>query len=112
MLAAAQDAAGAVFVCVLAAVHEQGGSRWSHTHDTCPWPCCCCHCAGADVLFEDPEQRSTSVGVTVSPVRVANIGQFGDLQAVGQRLLDAERKKVIVDELHALTHTQSGAGAA
>jgi len=50
--------------------------------------------SGADVLFEDPERRSTSVGVTVSPVRVANIGQFGDLTAVGQRLLEAEQKKV------------------
>jgi hypothetical protein len=46
------------------------------------------------VLFEDPERRSTSVGVTVSPVRVATIGQFGDVAAVGQRLLEAERKKV------------------
>jgi len=56
-----------------------------------------CHllrAAGADVLFEDPGRRSTSVGVTVSPVRVASIEQFGDLEAVGQRLLDAERKKV------------------
>jgi hypothetical protein len=52
------------------------------------------HAAGADVLFEDPARRSTSVGVTVSPVRVASIEQFGDLQAVGKRLLDAERKKV------------------
>jgi hypothetical protein len=46
------------------------------------------------VLFEDPARRSTSVGVTVSPVRVASIEQFGDLEAVGKRLLDAERKKV------------------
>jgi hypothetical protein len=49
---------------------------------------------GADVLFEDPRRRSTSVGVTVSPVRVTSIDKFGDLAAVGQRLLDAERKKV------------------
>ncbi|KAF8072357.1 putative sugar phosphate/phosphate translocator [Scenedesmus sp. PABB004] len=49
--------------------------------------------AGADVLFEDPGRRSTSVGVTVSPVRVASIEQFGGLDAVGQRLLGAERKK-------------------
>eukprot|EP00775_Hariotina_reticulata_P002499 gene2499-2803_t len=48
---------------------------------------------GADVLFEDPQRRSTSIGVTVSPVRVSSIEQFGDLAAVGQRLLDVERKK-------------------
>lgn len=46
------------------------------------------------MLFEDPARRSSSVGVTVSPVRVASIAQFGDLAAVGQRLLDVERKKV------------------
>jgi hypothetical protein len=39
---------------------------------------------------------------------VANIGQFGDLQAVGQRLLDAERKKVRVGQLHACTRTGCG----
>eukprot|EP00879_Flechtneria_rotunda_P019291 GHRR01020260.1.p1 GENE.GHRR01020260.1~~GHRR01020260.1.p1 ORF type:complete len:172 (+),score=54.67 GHRR01020260.1:133-648(+) len=50
--------------------------------------------AGADVLFEDPSRRSTSVGVTVSPVRVASIEKFGDLQVVGQRLLNAEQNKV------------------
>lgn len=49
--------------------------------------------AGADVLFEDPSRRSTSVGVTVSPVRVESIQQFGTLEAVGRRLLDAEAKK-------------------
>lgn len=46
------------------------------------------------MLFEDPARRSTSVGVTVSPVRVASIDQFGDLDAVGRRLLDVERRKV------------------
>lgn len=46
------------------------------------------------MLFEDPGRRSTSVGVTVSPVRIASIEQFGDLAIVGQRLLEAEGKKV------------------
>jgi hypothetical protein len=49
---------------------------------------------GADVLFEDPGRRSTSVGVTVSPVRVASLEQFGDLGRVGAALLDSEGKKV------------------
>lgn len=48
------------------------------------------------MLFEDPDRRSTSVGVTVSPVRVPSIDRFGDLAAVGQRLLETERKKVWV----------------
>jgi hypothetical protein len=50
--------------------------------------------AGADVLFEDPERRSTSVGVTVNPVRVASIEQFGGLEAVGKRLIEVEAGKV------------------
>ncbi|EFJ49441.1 hypothetical protein VOLCADRAFT_117237 [Volvox carteri f. nagariensis] len=49
--------------------------------------------AGADVLFEDPSRRSTSVGVTVNPVKVASIQQFGELGQVGNKLLEAERKK-------------------
>jgi hypothetical protein len=39
-------------------------------------------------------RRSTSLGVTVNPVRVARIQDFGTLDVVGERLLDAERKKV------------------
>ncbi|PNH08079.1 PsbP domain-containing protein 2, chloroplastic, partial [Tetrabaena socialis] len=50
--------------------------------------------AGADVLFEDPARRSTSVGITVNPVKVASIAQFGGLGDVGAKLLEAERKKV------------------
>ena len=49
---------------------------------------------GADALFEDPGRRSSSVGVTVNPVRIQRIQDFGGLEEVGQRLLDAERKKV------------------
>jgi hypothetical protein len=52
--------------------------------------------AGADALFEDPQQPSTSVGVTVAPVRVSSIEQFGDLNAVSTRLLAEEKKKVSV----------------
>ena len=46
------------------------------------------------MLFEDPARRSTSLGVTVNPVRVPDIGSFGTLEAVGEKLLEAERKKV------------------
>ena len=50
--------------------------------------------AGAEVLFEDPEERSTSVGITIYPVRVASLEQFGRLEDVGERLLQAEMGKV------------------
>ena len=38
--------------------------------------------AGADALFEDPDRRSTSLGVTVNPVRVPDIAGFGTLQVM------------------------------
>jgi len=49
--------------------------------------------AGADALWEDPARRSSSLGVTVAPVRVASLASFGPLAAVGERLLGAERAK-------------------
>lgn len=51
---------------------------------------------GADVLFEDPSRRSTSVGITVNPVKVVSLEQFGRLGEVGEKLLAAERNKVCV----------------
>jgi hypothetical protein len=43
---------------------------------------------------QDPAQRSTNVGVTVSPVRIPSLEKFGDVAGVGERLLAAERAKV------------------
>jgi hypothetical protein len=34
------------------------------------------------------------VGITVNPVRVKSIEEFGTLETVGARLLDLEKKKV------------------
>ena len=48
--------------------------------------------AGADSLFRDAVKKSTNVGVTVYPVTIASLEQFGDLTAVGQRLLGAGRQ--------------------
>lgn len=55
------------------------------------------HCAGkagADVLFEDPARKSSTLGVTVNPIRVDSLEAFGDLDAVASRLLQAEKAKV------------------
>lgn len=49
--------------------------------------------AGAVVLFEDPSRRSTSIGITVNPVKVSRIEDFGGVKDVGEKLLDAERRK-------------------
>ena len=49
---------------------------------------------GADVLFVEPRSKAADVGITVSPIRIRSLEQFGDLAAVGNRLLSAERSKV------------------
>eukprot|EP00892_Ulva_mutabilis_P006617 jgi/Ulvmu1/4327/UM002_0050.1 len=49
--------------------------------------------AGAEVLFSDPEKASTTVGVTVSPVRIASLTAFGSSDDVAAKLLAAEKKK-------------------
>ncbi|GFR47895.1 hypothetical protein Agub_g9642 [Astrephomene gubernaculifera] len=67
--------------------------------------------AGADVLFEDPSRRSTSVGITVSPVKVSSLEQFGGLREVGDRLLQAERNKESTLDV-ALLSASSRRGAA
>jgi hypothetical protein len=50
--------------------------------------------AGADVLFEDVQRKSSKLGVTVSPIRVDSLEAFGDLDNVAARLLAAEKAKV------------------
>lgn len=50
--------------------------------------------AGADVLFQDPSQKSTNIGITVSPIRISSLDQFGDVSTVGQKLLATEKSKV------------------
>lgn len=51
--------------------------------------------AGADVLFKDPKLKSTDLGVTVNAIRIKRLEQLGDVTAAGERLLNAERKKVL-----------------
>jgi hypothetical protein len=48
---------------------------------------------GADALFRDPGAHVDNVGVTVLPVRVASLAEFGSLADAGRRLLAAERAK-------------------
>jgi hypothetical protein len=45
-------------------------------------------------LFVDPDRGTTNLGVTVAPVRVTSLADFGSLEDVSTRLLDAERKKL------------------
>lgn len=46
------------------------------------------------MLFVDPQRKSSTLGVTVSPVRVESLDAFGDLDSVAARLLQAEHAKV------------------
>jgi len=48
-------------------------------------------CAGADVLFVG---KGADVGVTVSPIRINSLKEFGNLETVGEKLLGTEKAKV------------------
>jgi len=65
---------------------------------------------GATLLFEDPERRSTQVGVTVNPVRIDALAKFGSMQDVGDKLLGAEKAKESTLECNLLSQTTREAG--
>lgn len=48
------------------------------------------------MLFVEPKGKAADIGVTVSPIRIKSLEQFGDLATVGDRLLAVERGKVRV----------------
>lgn len=50
--------------------------------------------AGADVLFVNPARKSTTLGVTVSPIRINSLDKFGSLETVRDKLLATEKAKV------------------
>ncbi|KAJ6289136.1 hypothetical protein OIU76_025021 [Salix suchowensis] len=49
--------------------------------------------AGATVLFEEVGKGSNNIGVVVTPVRLASLGEFGNPQFVADKLIQAEKKK-------------------
>lgn len=46
------------------------------------------------MLFEEPTKGSNNVGVMVTPVRLASLGEFGSPQFVADKLIQAEKHKV------------------
>ena len=52
--------------------------------------------AGATVLFEDPKSKGNNIGVVVNPVRISSLTEFGSIDIVADKLLQAEKKKVCV----------------
>eukprot|EP00884_Botryococcus_braunii_P016533 jgi/Botrbrau1/3563/Bobra.0078s0020.1 len=59
--------------------------------------------AGADVLFQDPLQKSTNIGITVSPIRINSLTQFGEVTSVGEKLLATEKSKESTLEVQLLS---------
>lgn len=51
--------------------------------------------AGATVLFEEANKGSNNVGVVVNPVRLTSLGEFGTPQFVADKLIQAEKRKVV-----------------
>jgi len=49
---------------------------------------------GAEVLFKRPDRGSTNVGVTITPVKVRKLEDFGSLEDIRERLFKAEQEKV------------------
>ena len=49
--------------------------------------------AGATLLLRDPTEKYTQIGVTVSPVKISSLAEFGTVHDIGVRLLKAEAAK-------------------
>eukprot|EP00250_Pteridium_aquilinum_P034042 c6927_g1_i1 orf=92-1024(-) len=49
--------------------------------------------AGATVLFEDPQSKGNNVGVVVNPVKISSLSEFGTVDVVADKLLQAEKRK-------------------
>ena len=52
--------------------------------------------AGATALFKNPNVKYASIGVTVTPVRIDSLKEFGSLDDIGQKLVQASQKNEII----------------
>ena len=50
--------------------------------------------SGAVALFQDPTNRTNNIGIVINPVRINSLTEFGTIDTVATRLLDAELRKV------------------
>ena len=48
---------------------------------------------GATLLLRNPADHLSQIGVTVNPVKIASLSEFGSLHEIGEKLLAAEAKK-------------------
>lgn len=58
--------------------------------------------AGATVLFEDANKKANNVGVVVAPTRISSLAEFGTPQFVVDKLIQAEKRKVLF--IHLFLH--------
>jgi hypothetical protein len=49
--------------------------------------------AGADLMIQDPADKYSHVGVTVSPVKISSLSEFGSVHEIGLKLSRAEAAK-------------------
>lgn len=49
--------------------------------------------AGATLLLRDPAEKYSQIGVTVSPVKISSLSEFGSVHEIGEKLLRAEAAK-------------------
>jgi hypothetical protein len=49
--------------------------------------------AGAALLLRDPSMKYSTIGVTITPVKINSLKEFGDAREIGQKLLAAEAAK-------------------
>ena len=50
--------------------------------------------AGAILYVEDPNHRSSNIGVVVNPVKIDSLADFASLDEIALKLIGAERNKV------------------
>ncbi|WOG91587.1 hypothetical protein DCAR_0310836 [Daucus carota subsp. sativus] len=67
--------------------------------------------AGATALFEEANKGANNVGVVVTPVRLTNLGEFGNPQFVADKLIRAEKRKESTKEADVIAVSErSGRG--
>ena len=54
------------------------------------------------MLFEEVNKGANNVGVVVNPVRLTSLKDFGTPQFVADKLIQAEKRKVIVSDCNLL----------
>ena len=63
---------------------------------------------GAKVLFKSSLRASSNLGITINPVKIPSLQEFGTVDDIAQRLLNAERQKVGHDDRQPKSFWDSG----